>query len=101
MDVTTLTAIIGAISLVMGGIITGFWQWMNSKRKTEAEAMSTAQASLMAGFVLLIDQFKVERLSLVQRINELEANNMSQDRRIILLERLISKNNIDIPDTPV
>lgn len=83
----------------MGGVVTGFWQWMNSKRKTDAEAMSTAQASLMAGFVLLIDQFKLERLGLVQRINELEENNMSQDRRIIVLERLMSKHNIDIPDT--
>lgn len=82
----------------MGGIVTGFWQWINSKRKTETDAMATAQASLMAGFVLLIDQFKIERLGLTQRVNELEHNNLLQDRRIIQLERLMSKNNIEIPD---
>jgi uncharacterized membrane protein YeaQ/YmgE (transglycosylase-associated protein family) len=95
-----VTTIVGGIAAVVGAAIGGFWQWWGGRKKVEAEATKVgmdAQAAVMNGFILLLNEFKKEREVLVGRIAELEQNNLRYDRRIMQLERLMHKNDLEVP----
>jgi hypothetical protein len=96
-----ITAVVGAIAAVLGGVVAGFWQWFSNRKKHDAEAQKVgldAQASVMNGFILLLEQFKAERVVLAARITELEQTNLKLDRRIMQLERHIVTNGGEIPN---
>lgn len=105
METSAITALVGAIALVLGATVTGFWQWATSRGKYRADAEvaltkgeTDAQASVMNGFILLLNEFKAERMFLVARIDACEISNSKQDRRIARLERLLVRHNIRIPE---
>lgn len=97
MDSASIVAIVGGVVAVVTVFITGLWQWVTGRKKTELDA----QGALMSGFIALIAEFKTERETLINRINALERNNQQQDRHIARIERLMSKHNIALPkDVP-
>lgn len=91
MDSTTL---VGGVAVVAVAVVTGLWQWLGGKKKQDADA-STA---LVSGFVTLLAEFKSERVLLIARVNELEETNQQLDRRIAVLEALMIKGNIAVPE---
>lgn len=98
------TAIATAAAAVAGAVVAGFWQWLGNRKKQNAEAVKVsmdAQASVMNGFILLLEQFKDERVVLASRISELEQTNLKLDRRVMQLERHLVVNGVEIPHEPI
>lgn len=92
-DSGTIVAVVGAIAVVFTGFITGLWQWLSGRKKSNIDA----QASLVAGFVALLTSVQNERDRLLARITECESDNQKQDRRISKLERLIRQHGGEVP----
>lgn len=93
LEIEILFGIAVAIALVASVVITGLWWWLITKRRTELEA----QASLIAGFVILLNDLKAEREVFVQRIESLEDIQDKCGKRVELLERLMNRYKIRIP----
>lgn len=94
MDAGSIVVIVGGAVAIVTAFVTGAWQWMSGRKKTDSDA----QASLVTGFVALLAEFKSERELLVKRISECETKLHLQDRHISKLERLMIKHNIKIPE---
>lgn len=93
-DLPTLSAILVAVGGVLATIFTGFWQWMSGRGKSSLDA----HAAVINGFILLLAEFKTERVALVLRISNLELENHALSRHIVRLERAMRQANIDIPN---
>jgi hypothetical protein len=94
LDSTSVGAIVAGAVAVVTAVVTGLWKWLGDRKRHEIDA----QASLVSGFVSLLTSVQNERDRLLGRIGDLESNNQKQDRRISKLERVLSRNNIAIPD---
>lgn len=92
MSVGDTAAVIAGIVAVVVAFVTGLWSWMAGRKK----ANSDVQASLFAGFVLLLTQFKEERIQLVARIDKLEEINNKLEKHISKLESIMSKRGIEL-----
>lgn len=106
-DAGIVVAIVGAGATVLGAGMTGFWVWIQGKRKGDAEASKlevdasvNANAQLMNGFILLINEFKAEREMFRDRIEVLESDNRRCGARINQLEASMIRANIRIPAEP-
>lgn len=89
-----ITAIVGGIVAAVTGLATGVWQWLSNRKKLGIDA----QASLVTGFVSLLTSVQNERDRLLARIDVLEAAHIKQDNRIVRLERVLRKHNIEVPN---
>ena len=94
LDAASLTAIASAVALIVTAFVTGLWQWMSGRRKTDVDA----QAAMVNGFVALLAELKSERTQLISRINNLEEENHRQDRHVARLIRIMMQHNIEITD---
>lgn len=96
-DGATIMGIVAGVVAITTAFLTGLWQWLTNKKKSELEE----QTSLIAGFSALLTSIQGERDRLMHRVDECEISNAKLDRRIIRLERELLKHNIDIPDEEI
>lgn len=106
-DAGIVVAIVGAGATVAGAALAGFWNWIQTKRRNEADANKVevdasvnANAQLMNGFILLINEFKAEREMFRERVEVLETDNRRCGARINQLEAAMIRANIRIPAEP-
>lgn len=96
-DTGSVAAIITGVVAAATAVVSGFWQWMSGRRKVEADSQSLAQSAALAGLSSLIaySQAHIERLE--KRTLELKEEIHSCEHHVLILERLLSKHNIDLP----
>lgn len=102
-----LVALLGTLATLAAGAIASMWQWAQNRRKSTADAvkvetdnLATANAALLNGFVLLMDQMKSERATMLTRIGDLEDDNRRMNSRINQLEAAMIRENVKIPAEP-
>lgn len=94
MDSGIITAVVGAVSVIVAGFLAGFWQWKSGQKKGAVDA----QGALISGFVVYAAELKAERAILIKMITDLENNNQRQDRRVAKLENFIIRQNLELPE---
>lgn len=97
----TIGAIIVAVVGVLTAFVTGLWQYIPGRKKSNAEAGKTAadaHAVMVSGFVQLLNEAESDRNALRAEVTELRKASEKRDRFISRMIRVLHEHNIDIPE---